>query len=225
MNPAGRPRVTDRPHGVRAKYVAEKCRCDDCRKAHRDYENARNRRRAEERWGVRGPDIVDAAPVRQHIQALQAAGMGYKRIAAAAGVSASRVGQLAGVTAPKTPNTRVHATTAAKILAVRPDPGGKQLTAAGPAGRKVRALHAIGWTLTELAGCLGVAVSNFGYHRLDGSHLVRVDTDRKIDAVYRELHMTPAPDTSGARAARHRAQVNGWPPPLAWDDIDAGTMP
>lgn len=38
---------TERQHGTRAKYVAEKCRCDECRKANRDYANERTRVRAE----------------------------------------------------------------------------------------------------------------------------------------------------------------------------------
>ena len=33
-----------REHGTYTKYVQERCRCEDCRQANRDYERARARR-------------------------------------------------------------------------------------------------------------------------------------------------------------------------------------
>jgi hypothetical protein len=90
-------------HGQRRFYRAG-CRCVRCRASNAAYVTAR-----------RAAPRVPAAPVRQHILALQAQGLGYRRVAALAGIGASSVLRLrAGRRTWTTPAT------AARVLKVRP---------------------------------------------------------------------------------------------------------
>jgi hypothetical protein len=59
----------DYPHGTRARYTAQKCRCNDCRRANREYA----------RTITRDPR-VSSIPVQKHIAALQAQGIGLRAI-------------------------------------------------------------------------------------------------------------------------------------------------
>ena len=94
-----------------------------------------------------------------------------------------------------------------------------------PYRRKLRALHALGWTRPMLAhesGAGAALYQNVMYRRR-----VHRTTARLIDAQYERLSMRlPAPSTSRERAdsilTRRRARAKGWLPPLAWDDIEAG---
>jgi len=49
-----------RPHGTRARYVTDRCRCEACRRANREYQRRLTRVQLEERWGARTPRFVDA---------------------------------------------------------------------------------------------------------------------------------------------------------------------
>jgi hypothetical protein len=67
-----------REHGTHARYVVDRCRCDRCRAATREYERER-RARIE-------PAYVSAGPARRHVEELRAAGVGLKQVAKAAGL-------------------------------------------------------------------------------------------------------------------------------------------
>lgn len=206
----GRP--SPRPHGTRAKYVSERCRCGDCRTAVREYERWRVKQRA---YG-RTP-YIDAEPVREHVRQQQAAGMGAKTVAQRAGVSPTVVSKLLYGDAGRgqAPTKRVSRATARAILAVTPDlePGAR----IGGAGtrRRLQALVAIGWTRRELAAQLGRTESNFG--RTLRSDRVTVATARQATDLYERLWDQPP---LGAIADRTRAEAarKGWPLPMAWDD-------
>ncbi len=209
-------------HGTRSRYVSRRCRCDLCRAANRDYQRRAAIAAARRSYGIEGPDdMVPSDRAKAHIQGLQAAGMGWRRIAAAAGVSATVVGRLAGYSTSR-PAAKVRRTTEARILAVAAATAAGALIPAGASARKTQALAAIGWTITSQADAIGVTLSNFAYHRLDDSHLIEAGTAARIDDMYRRLHMSPAPDGYGATRARRMAAGRGWMPPLGWDDIDAG---
>jgi hypothetical protein len=75
-----------RPHGTHVKYVIERCRCPECRAANNAYERQRTRDAAKRRWGALPPIFVDAAPVREHLFVLSAAGIGPKQVEILAGV-------------------------------------------------------------------------------------------------------------------------------------------
>src|SRR4051812_1680110 len=106
--------MTDRAHGTRAKYVLEKCRCEPCTAANREYVRASSQRAA--------PAYVDAGPARRHITELRDAGVGLKTVAKAAGVSHGALSKLVyGETARGgKPTKRIRPETMERILAVTP---------------------------------------------------------------------------------------------------------
>lgn len=84
--------------------------------------------------------------------------------------------------------------------------------------RRVRALMAIGWTQKEIAAELGIAQGNLAL-KLRTNETVRRATHETAVEVYERLCMTVRTSVVAGRTARI-ALKNGWPPPLAWDDID-----
>ena len=209
-----------RPHG-RAKYVIEKCRCEICRSAARAYERKRRRQLAYGRL-----PYVDAEPVRQHVRALQVAGLGWKRIAAMAGVTTSVVWKLlyGDPARGMAPSKRVRPATAEKILAVQASidnlAPGLPIDATGTR-RRVHALVACGWSQKKLGERIGLTAANF--HASITGELVTVDTARKVRALYDQLWNEPPPEQThrekiAASRARNLARARGWAPPLAWDD-------
>src|SRR5262249_25798184 len=113
-----------RPHGTRARYVlgpgpgtGPGCRCDACTAANRDAERHPERQILYGRW----QPYVDAPPPREHVRALAAGGVGWKRAAELAGVSTGSVSKLLhGGPGDRPPSRRIRPETAAAILAVRP---------------------------------------------------------------------------------------------------------
>ena len=93
---------------------------------------------------------------------------------------------------------------------------------AGPSQRKIQALHAMGWPIAQIA------------HRMGRSHqsltntlsrdMIKPSTEAAIEEVYRELEMKIPEPSRAVTQARNRARARGWPPPLAWEDIDAGIL-
>jgi hypothetical protein len=90
--------------------------------------------------------------------------------------------------------------------------------------RRLQALVAMGYTWRAIDGHLGHQnlAEKWGNHRL---RYVFPSTAAKVAAVYDKLSMTLPPNqTSREKAAvtkaRNLARRKGWPPPLAWDNID-----
>jgi hypothetical protein len=84
------------------------------------------------------------------------------------------------------------------------------------AARKLRALAAIGWGVEELGPRLGWRKARVSDCRRQRNPRVTRRTAGIVDRVYDELSMTLGPDPLAASYAKRM----GWPPPLAWDDID-----
>jgi transcriptional regulator with XRE-family HTH domain len=213
-------------HGTRQAYVCDRCRCRPCTDANTADKARVNRLKLYGQWDGR----VDAAPVREHVLALAAAGMGHKRIARLAGVSGSAVSWLLygktredGTRRP--PSRKVNAATAEKLLAVQPDVevmAPKAVVDATGARRRLRALVAHGWTARALAKRMGMTDSNFArvLHAETGMH---AETVLRVRALYDELWNVRPPERNGAERqaasrARNLAERNGWLPALAWDD-------
>jgi len=102
-------------HGTRTAYVADRCRCPDCREANRLAGRARSRAIAYGRW----TPYVDTTPIRQHVQRLRAAGIGIDRIIELSGVGSGTLRQvLYGQPRTKTPLRRIRQITAHRLLTV-----------------------------------------------------------------------------------------------------------
>jgi transcriptional regulator with XRE-family HTH domain len=104
--------------------------------------------------------------------------------------------------------------------------GGPIHTPAIGTTRRVRALHALGWTAPELGQRLGLSAGRVR-QLLDGNaEKVKPETVDRINRLYAELSMSAPPD----KRNRRRGEVNvhertrrlcrrkGWVPPLAWND-------
>jgi len=99
-------------HGTHACYVLDKCRCNDCRAASAAY-NWELSHRIE-------PAYVSANPAREHLAALNAAGVGNKQVAKAAGIAYSTLGKLVYGHKGRPPSKRIRKATLDAILAVTP---------------------------------------------------------------------------------------------------------
>lgn len=231
-------KVADHQHGTRACYVLDRCRCLPCAAANN---TAADEWRRAKLYG-RYDKYVDAEPARRHVLDLSAAGMGLRRVAEVSGVGR---GTLASLLHGKyrdrvrhEPSRRITRAVADRILAVRFDPAaGTPADAAQTdrARRRLRALVALGWSITELGDRLGIGRSNMrpvigsgqgsgpgsGLHT--GQRLLQHKTIAKIDALYAELSMTLPPATNqrdriSVSRAKNYARERGWVPPL---DIEA----
>lgn len=209
-------------HGTRLGYIRDACRCDHCRAAAARYEKGRKRRNAYGRSLV-----VDATPARDHVRALMAQGMGWKHIAAAAGVSASTLGPVlygAYRDQPEHPDHRpprrqIGRDLAAAILAVELDIAPGALVDATGVRRRVQALIAVGWSITQVADRLGLVRTNM---RLDTAKAVTSATRDRVAALYEEMrHQQPPAATRWQAGAvtrsRNYAARHGWVTADAWD--------
>lgn len=221
-----------RAHGERARYVfgpdendmpGSGCHCTDCTAANRAFEANRQRQIAYGRW----QPYVDAAPVRAHLRALAAAGIGRRRVASLTGLSGSVISRITyGGPGDRPPTARVRPATAAKILAVKPSLdslGDKAVVDATGTRRRLQALVANGHSQARIGGRLGITPQNFT-STINGDR-VTAATARAVVRLYDELWNVP-PDESthrrriAASRARNVARAKGWPPPMAWDDDD-----
>lgn len=73
-------------HGTYAAYTIDRCRCRPCTDARARYERQRTLERMDGKTAY-----VDTAPAVAHIRRLQAAGLGWKRVAHLAGITPSVV--------------------------------------------------------------------------------------------------------------------------------------
>lgn len=80
--------------------------------------------------------------------------------------------------------------------------------------RRIRALQAIGWRLRDISDDAGLPFKAMARYVV--TDLVSRHTADRIAAAYERLSMTPGPN---GKAVRHAAR-QGWPPPLAYDNID-----
>jgi hypothetical protein len=212
---------SDRDHGTRAKYVAEKCRCTACREANRLAHNERERLLAYGRW----QPYVDAAPVRAHIRYLQSCGMGLRTVAALADTDRKRL-QAILTGRPERgagPQERVRPALAAAVLAVEPTLENlAPSTPISPLGtrRRAHALVAAGWPQQYLAAHLGMTPSNFGAMLQREYVLARraLQVRAMYDALWRADPAEHGATAAGIARARRYAADRRWAPIGAWDD-------
>lgn len=210
-------------HGTATMYKLDRCLCAPCT----DAATAAERRRRLDAFIGAEPRRVDAGPVRDHVRALQAAGLGYRRVAALAGVSPSTVAKIINRDPSRTdgePQRRIEPGTARRILAVQASmdtvSDGGVLDATGTL-RRLHALHARGWSRRALAGQLGVEPNTLSHIERTGTSSGRLA--RAVRALYEELwDQAPPSGTPSQRAAVTRtlrwAAERRLPPPAAWDD-------
>ena len=216
---------TDHKHGEKQTcYVIHKCRCLTCNAANREREL---RRRKQIAYGRPTTDLVDAEPVRAHLRWLSTQGIGWQRAARLAEVPSGVVSFLMyggdrgrGV---EPPSRRIKRATADAILALQPSLellGEKALIPSWPYWRRIEALVCMGYSLSRIARAIGVSPSNF-----KRASTITVRRARRLICVYEQWSMVPPVAANRGELvsiarAKTLANLNGWVPPLAWDDID-----
>lgn len=173
-----------RLHGTHAKYAVERCRCDECRRAQREYNRHRVRQMARPD-GVWNP-YVDAGSAREHVQWLASCGVGVKSIAKISGVPHGTLSKLmyGDNVRGLAPSRRIRPATEQKILAVMPVMAqGAQQVPAGPTWRLLEELIARGWSRAELTRRLGQKGPGLQLSR----SRVRASTARKVEQLHAEL--------------------------------------
>lgn len=98
------------------------------------------------------------------------------------------------------------------------------VSALGPM-RRLRALHSMGYSWTRLAEETGYSLSGLKAVAWGHWEVIEAHNATTIRALYDRLSLTlPTSDNqyvrSGIARARNNGRRQGWPPPLAWDDID-----
>lgn len=96
-----------------------------------------------------------------------------------------------------------------------------------PTRRRAQALACLGWSGFDIARAAG-KTGEWMRQVLNGESMWRTTHDA-IAAIYDDMSMRiPPTDTSVRRQTvakvKNRAANNGWLPPLAWEDIDAGVL-
>lgn len=188
-----------RAHGTHAKYVLEKCRCAPCTIASRTY-NRQLRHATDLR-------LVDAAPAREHVQAMMAAGYGYELQAQVTGVAVQTYQNLLyggwrlvdGARTRRPPAKRLRPATADRILTFRAEQGTAVRVAARsskrvpalPLIRRWRTLLDAGWWTAEAVRVTGV--DRQAFDRLTNRRAKYTST-RVADAI---AHLEELPAPSG----------------------------
>lgn len=217
-------KVAKHQHGTYVMAKLDGCRCLPCSTATSEYNAARTRAQAYGTWSP----YVDARPAAQHLRALSAAGMGWKRAAAAAGVPESSVYPLLYGKPDRNggkPRTKARRTTVEAILAVPmptlDDLGETVIVDGTGTRRRLQALITLGWSVQRLAAHRGL-----DRQALDGAlsqRSVQARTARAVRALYDALwdqspDATTPGEARGITLAKRRAAQMSWAPPLAWDD-------
>jgi len=218
-------------HGQRAAYVKDRCRCTACTAANTDASRTSTRRQA---LGHPGP-LVDAGAVRAHLAQLRRACIGYEQIARLSGTSATHIREIAGAVARsgnRPPIRRIRRDLARRLLTIEPIPAHRAAHCqvdATSTRRRLQALVAIGWSPDTLADRLGRTPADLR-RTLACPTTVTERTARHIRDIYDQLWDTQPPRATpaqrqAAELARAHAASHGWPPSLAWDDIDTDLRP
>lgn len=195
-------------HGTTTAYLQHGCRCEAC-KAHQS--RHQKRYRLDRARGVQR--LVDAQPLRDHVDALTAAGMSQWDITIAAGWKSRNA------LADAYRRSRVTPATLARVLGVTSPPVTRcngYVDATG-SRRRLQALAVMGYSTRRIAEMLGnLDPQTYQYIQSGRTRTIRRRTAESITELYNRVwdQRGPSKRTSGL------ALRKGWAPPLAWDDED-----
>lgn len=181
----------------------EPCKCRPCLDAHHAH---KKRERVNRQLGR--PARRDASPARNRLLELNKT-MGWNDLADVLDSSPSHLRMIAAGRVPT-----IKQATHNKIMTVQPPTptGGQYIDATGSI-RRVRALHAIGHTITVIAEESGTHKSRIT-PLLDGHPRLRRSLALRIEVAYARL----AHRAGNNVRALNRSRREGWAPPGAWDD-------
>lgn len=169
-----------------------------------------------------GSVLADAEPLRPILHELRSR-MSWTSVALLCGTTSHRhVREIADGTV-----RRINHDMAAAIRAAAgqtPMEGGSWVSSLG-ARRRLQALIALGYTVPQLSEASGYSQSPMKAVIRGEVDVIRADTHALVCDLFERLCMRmPTAATKHERAwvkrQKARAVAEGWPPPLAWDDID-----
>lgn len=199
----------EREHGY-ARYKLDGCRCTVCKAARSVYDKRVTMARTAGTWRP----WTEADRTREHLLALSAAGIGYRRVANLTGIGKTAVRLIC-----EGRREKIRPDTEAKILALPLGPATLAPSALIPTvgvRRRVQALACIGWSVSDQARRIGMAPTNLP--TVIRRTRVERRTDDAVRRLYDDLSMSPAPAGYSATRARNDAFRRSWFGPLAWDD-------
>lgn len=150
--------------------------------------------------------LVDARRVRAHIGRLVTVGLPPRSIGQAAGVSGNTVLRLlyGG-------QQRSHLRVALSLLSVSTTPRAEQdIVLSIGAIRRVHALAAIGWPLSELGRQMDMSQANVSH--MATRRLITYGRWAAVRDLYDRLAEAPGPSDTARAVALHK----GWLPPVSW---------
>lgn len=200
--------------------MSEKCLRPKCpNRGHRSRRGLCAKHRAAElKQSGRAMGFAEVGPVVEHLRMLQRSGLSIRCISERSGLSHFGIALILDGG-----RERVRAETVRKLLSVKPDGltqayDGALIPAVGTV-RRLRALHAIGYTGSTLAKMLGAGHGDMVRVLLTGAQpTVRAATARRVAEIFRELQLKPLPRDRKTSRAINRSQMLGWPRPLEWDE-------
>ncbi|BAL87352.1 hypothetical protein AMIS_21320 [Actinoplanes missouriensis 431] len=184
------------------RYVAG---CEGCREVAATQKRARTRQVAYGTW----QGIVDATPIRRHLQTLLDAGLSRRDIARAARVSRNAVDLVVSGR-----QASAQAATAHALLAVVAAPSAATRVSSLGVSRRLQALMAIGWSAAAVAGRLDTNLQQVCKWRYRYQDRIAYRHHEAICRLYRELECRPGP----SEKAQVHARTLGYAPPICWDD-------
>jgi hypothetical protein len=208
-------------HETLTCYTDYSCRLPGCVDRYNAWCRDRDRAIADGTW----EPLLDAAPIRQHLLALHAAGITIYRVAALTGLTYKSVRSFTqhdyGNAAPR--RYRVTREVAAKILAINTEDHTPGLINPIGSQRRFQALVAIGWPTLHIAPRAGIHPSN--RTTIFNAPTMRASTAQRIAETYDEMrHQRPARhgiSATSIKRAKKQAADRRWPPPKYWDEVGA----
>lgn len=157
-------------HGTRARYQTG-CACLPCTAANTAYSQQRAKARATGHWN----GLVDAGPAREHLQALQAKGVGIHRAAALSGLPWRGLWNIRAGT-----QTQLRAESAKAILAIKPSLARGQRVNGYRTRHLLACLQNEGYAPSDLAKRLGLKSGRLSRHHTQ----VTVQTALKVRGLF-----------------------------------------
>lgn len=212
--------MSNRPHGY-ARYKLDGCSCYVCGYAGAQYRDAVAQAKQRGTW----QPWTDAEPVRTHLLALRACGMGLRTIAQAARVDRQRLQAVLNGRPERgtLPQEKIRPALASAVLSVEPTLetlAPKTVINATGTHRRLQAMVAAGWPQSRIATRLGMTSPHFSL--MLRTPRVTVRTARAVRTLYSELWgedpRRHGVDNQAYSRARNHAASHRWAPDGAWDD-------
>ncbi|MFB7605232.1 hypothetical protein [Streptomyces gardneri] len=200
-------------------YTDYRCRRPECVERFTTWQRNRLQAVADGTW----QPFIDAAPVREHLRSLYAAGLTIHRVSELTGIdwNTLRLYTQPAVRQGRGMIRRTTAETQAKILAIEPTPSLPGRVDPTGTRRRIQALVATGWPLKELGPHLAIQPDNVRRILARGQRVYGT-TAQSAAKAYEQLRDSKpqrhgVTDLAIARARRH-AKQNRWAPPSYWAD-------